>query len=62
MSMFQKTITSSITRDNPNYNVDGYLTLCLLYGLYGLTLWCAPSFIAVIGYKFSLVIGASFLV
>ncbi|XP_014294023.1 UNC93-like protein MFSD11 [Halyomorpha halys] len=57
----QKTINASIHEDKPEYDIDGYVSLCLLYGLYGITLWLAPSFIAVIGYKLSLIIGGASL-
>ncbi|XP_073987581.1 UNC93-like protein MFSD11 isoform X2 [Rhodnius prolixus] len=54
----QKTINASIKQDKPWYNVDGYVSLGLVYLVYGIFLWLAPSVVALVGTKLALLIGA----
>lgn len=40
------------------YTADGFTSLCIVYASFGMANWFAPSLIAVIGAKFSMIAGA----
>ncbi|KAK9510127.1 hypothetical protein O3M35_004975 [Rhynocoris fuscipes] len=59
LTNMQKTINTSITEDKPDYHVDGYISMGLIYLIYGIFLWLAPSLVAAVGAKWSMFIGST---
>ncbi|BES88678.1 UNC93-like protein MFSD11-like [Nesidiocoris tenuis] len=53
----QKLINVSIHEDNPDYNVDGYVSLGLIYTFYAIFLLAAPSIISFTGPRVAMTIG-----
>ncbi|RZF42180.1 hypothetical protein LSTR_LSTR004329 [Laodelphax striatellus] len=49
----QKTLISSISDERPDFVVEGYTVLGVLYSMFTVTLWMAPSIVAVIGIRSS---------
>ncbi|KAJ8683273.1 hypothetical protein QAD02_019065 [Eretmocerus hayati] len=59
MGNIEKKVLASIQEDEPSFNGDGYVSLCIIYGTFSLFNWLAPSFISVTGPRTSIVVGCS---
>ncbi|KAF6215551.1 hypothetical protein GE061_010307 [Apolygus lucorum] len=57
----QKLINVSIEQDNPDYNVDGYVSMGLIYLFFGIFLISGPSVISFVGPRVAMVIGSSMM-
>lgn len=57
-SMIQQTVVKSIAKD---YDIqwNGYTSLCVIYTVFSLSNWMAPSTVSLIGSKASMIVGAS---
>ncbi|XP_074029711.1 UNC93-like protein MFSD11 isoform X2 [Leptinotarsa decemlineata] len=53
----KKTILSSITSEDPTFTGNAYYSLAIIYVVFSIFNWAAPSVISVIGPKFSMVLG-----
>lgn len=49
----------SISKDDPNFKGDGYVSLAIIYGVFALCNWMAPSFISMTGPRTSIVVGCA---
>jgi hypothetical protein len=56
--MFQKTVLDSIHDDDPSFVGDGYTSLAVIYAVFALCNWFAPSVISLTGPKIAMLIGA----
>ncbi|KRT85162.1 membrane transporter, partial [Oryctes borbonicus] len=54
----QKTILENISEEDPDFNGDGYTSLAIIYAVFAVLNWSAPSVISMIGPKFAMVFGA----
>jgi hypothetical protein len=54
----QKTVLDSIGKEDKNFKADGYTSLAIIYSLFTVANWVAPSVISVIDPKWTMVIGA----
>ncbi|XP_073975064.1 UNC93-like protein MFSD11 [Rhodnius prolixus] len=54
----QKTILDSVHNDDPTFTGDAFISLGILYGTFALGNWLAPSIIAGIGPRVSMVLGS----
>nr|XP_023023636.1 UNC93-like protein MFSD11 [Leptinotarsa decemlineata] len=57
MGNIEKTILSSITSEDPTFTGNAYYSLAIIYVVFSIFNWAAPSVISVIGPKFSMVLG-----
>lgn len=57
-TMIQKIVTKSITQEY-GFEWDGYASLCIIYAVFSISNWIAPSTVAFFGAKWSMIIGAS---
>ena len=57
-SMIQQVVTDSISKEDPNIKWNGYYSLCIIYFVFSLSNWIAPSTVSLIGCKWSMVFGA----
>ncbi|CAH1171251.1 unnamed protein product [Phaedon cochleariae] len=57
MGNIQKTITDSIYKDDPSFDVKAFYSLAIIYVFFSVFNWSAPSVISLIGPKFSMVAG-----
>lgn len=57
-SMIQQTVAKSIAKD---YNIqwNGYTSLCIIYAVFSLSNWIAPSTVSLVGSKASMIVAAS---
>lgn len=60
MGNIQQTVIDSITQDDPSFIGNGFTSLAIIYAVFALSNWIAPSIITVIGPKYTMVIGAFF--
>ncbi|XP_075211913.1 UNC93-like protein MFSD11 [Lycorma delicatula] len=51
LANMQKTILSSIHDEDPNFTVEGYTVLGVLYTVFSVTLWLGPSIVALCGIR-----------
>lgn len=58
MGNVEKTVLDSIKKDTPGYTGDGYKSLSLIYIVFAICNWLAPSVISVLGPRLSMVVGA----
>uniref|UniRef100_A0A1B6L9M9 UNC93-like protein MFSD11 n=1 Tax=Graphocephala atropunctata TaxID=36148 RepID=A0A1B6L9M9_9HEMI len=58
MTNMQKIIVSSISDDNPNFNVEGYTVTGVANTLFAVSLWIAPFSINALGTKLTMVLSA----
>jgi len=56
--LFQKTILDSIRQDDANFEGDGYTSLAVIYAVFAVCNWLAPSIISVTGPRITMIIGA----
>lgn len=54
----QATVIKSIQIDDPSFEGDGYYSLAIIYAVFAIANWAAPSIISVIGPRVAMVIGA----
>ncbi|XP_058797191.1 UNC93-like protein MFSD11 [Phymastichus coffea] len=59
MGNIQKAVLESIGKDDPNFKGDGYVSLAIIYGVFALCNWLAPSFISMTGPRTSVVVGSA---
>lgn len=52
----QQTVLNSVKAEDPNFSGNGYVSLCIIYAVFSLGSWVAPSIVAVIRSKWSMVI------
>lgn len=57
MGNVQKVVIDSIPLDDPSYKGDGYTSLSLIYAVFALFNWFAPSIVSVTGPRGAMVIG-----
>jgi hypothetical protein len=57
-SLFQKTILDSIRQDDNSFEGDGYTSLAVIYAVFAVCNWLAPSIISVAGPRLTMIIGA----
>ena len=57
-SMIQQTVVRSIAKE---YGIqwNGYISLCVIYAVFSLSNWIAPSTVSLIGVKASMIAGAT---
>ena len=57
-SMIQQTVVKSVAKQ---YGIqwNGYISLCVIYAVFSLSNWIAPSTVSLIGCKASMIAGAS---
>ncbi|KAK9693022.1 Ion channel regulatory protein UNC-93 [Popillia japonica] len=53
-----KTILQNISDEDPNFTGDGYTSLAIIYAVFAVLNWSAPSVISIIGPKFAMVFGS----
>ncbi|GLV35039.1 uncharacterized protein CBL_09520 [Carabus blaptoides fortunei] len=58
MGNIQKTVIDSIRKDDPTFNADGYISLAIVYAVFAITNWAAPSIIIITGPRVAMLIGA----
>lgn len=58
MFYFQKAVLKSIEKDHPSFTGDGYTSLCIIYGVFAVCNWLAPTIIALIGSRKSIYLGS----
>lgn len=56
--IFQKNIMDSIHKDDPSFDADAYTSLAIVYAVFALCNWFAPSIISVSGPRIAMIIGA----
>ena len=56
--MLQKAILDSIKEDDPSFEGDGYTSLAVIYAVFALCNWIAPSIISASGPRIAMLIGA----
>ncbi|XP_063234386.1 UNC93-like protein MFSD11 isoform X2 [Bacillus rossius redtenbacheri] len=54
-----KTVLDSINRDDPSFTGDGYTSLAVIYAVFAVCNWVAPSIISVSGPRVAMLIGAA---
>ncbi|XP_014290240.1 UNC93-like protein MFSD11 isoform X2 [Halyomorpha halys] len=54
----ERTILESVTKDDPSFNGNAYISLAVIYTFFALGNWLSPSLIASIGPRMSMVIGS----
>ena len=57
-TMIQQIVTKSIAKQ---YGIEwnGYVSLCIIYAVFSISNWIAPSTVSLLGAKWSMVLGAS---
>ncbi|KAE9544555.1 hypothetical protein AGLY_000096 [Aphis glycines] len=55
---FKKTVLKSIEKEDPSFTGDGYTSLCIIYGVFALCNWLAPTIIGMIGSRKSIYLGS----
>lgn len=58
IAFIQQTILSSVRAQDPEFTGDGYVSLCIIYAVFAIGSWVAPSVVAVIGAKWGMVLSA----
>ncbi|KAI5698755.1 hypothetical protein M8J75_011649 [Diaphorina citri] len=54
----EKIVLDSIRKDDPSFTGDGYISLAVLYAVFAVCNWGAPSFISITGPRVAMVIGS----
>lgn len=57
MGNIEKTVLTSIQKDDPSFNADAYTSLAILYALFATSNWIAPSYISLIGPRIAIITG-----
>ncbi|XP_049835274.1 UNC93-like protein MFSD11 [Schistocerca gregaria] len=57
MGNIEKTVLDSIQADDPEFRGDGYTSLAVIYAVFAVCNWLAPSIISVVGPRLTMVIG-----
>ncbi|XP_054283859.1 UNC93-like protein MFSD11 isoform X3 [Macrosteles quadrilineatus] len=57
MGNIEKTVLDSITRDDPTFTGNGYTSLAIIYTVFALCNWLAPSLISVLGPRVTMLLG-----
>jgi hypothetical protein len=55
---FQKTILDSIRQEDNTFEGDGYTSLAVIYAVFALCNWLAPSIISISGPRIAMIVGA----
>lgn len=58
MGNIQKTVLASISADDPSFTGDGYTSLAVIYTVFSLCNWLAPSFLSYSGPRGAMLVGA----
>lgn len=58
MGNVQKTMLDSIKKEDSNFKGDGYTSLAIIYAVFAIFNWAAPSAISMVGPKISMIFGA----
>lgn len=58
-SVLQQTVLASVQHEDPTFTGDGYVSLCIIYAVFALGSWVAPSIVAIIGAKWGMILSAS---
>ncbi|XP_027852589.2 UNC93-like protein MFSD11 isoform X1 [Aphis gossypii] len=58
VSNIEKTVLKSIEKEDPSFTGDGYTSLCIIYGVFALCNWLAPTIIGMIGSRKSIYLGS----
>ncbi|XP_071442310.1 UNC93-like protein MFSD11 [Hetaerina americana] len=58
MGNIEKTILTSLQKDHPDFKGDGYTSLAVIYAVFAICNWVAPSILSVTGPKVAMLIGA----
>ena len=54
----QQTVLDSINADDPSFTGKGYTSLAVIYAVFAVCNWAAPSVISVIGPRAAICVGA----
>lgn len=54
----QQTVLDSIKADDPSFTGNGFTSLAVIYAVFALCNWAAPSVISVIGPRAAICVGA----
>ncbi|KAK2580548.1 hypothetical protein KPH14_007681 [Odynerus spinipes] len=57
MGNIEKTVLTSIQKDDPSFNADAYTSLAILYAVFATSNWVAPSYISLIGPRIAIITG-----
>lgn len=58
MGNIEKTVLDSIHEDDPEFTGDGYISLAIIYAVFAICNWIAPSVISLTGPRCAMLIGA----
>ncbi|CAL8142309.1 unnamed protein product [Orchesella dallaii] len=58
-SMTEQTVLASVRHEDPEFTGDGYVSLCIIYAVFALGSWVAPSIVAIIGPKWGMLMSGS---
>ncbi|ODN05433.1 UNC93-like protein MFSD11 [Orchesella cincta] len=58
MGNIEQTVLRSINMDEPSFTGNGYISLSIIYGVFSISNWVAPSIVAVLKEKKSMLAGA----
>ncbi|XP_029176269.1 UNC93-like protein MFSD11 [Nylanderia fulva] len=58
MGNIEKTILTSIQKDDTSFNADAYISLAIIYGVFATCNWLAPSYISVTGPRVAILTGS----
>lgn len=58
----QKTVLSSIKQENPNFTGEAYHSLAIIYAMFSICNWLAPSYISMTGPRVAILTGSCFYV
>ncbi|XP_025209183.1 UNC93-like protein MFSD11 isoform X2 [Melanaphis sacchari] len=58
VSNIEKTVLKSIEKEDPSFTGDGYTSQCIIYGVFALCNWLAPTIIGIIGSRKSIYLGS----
>ncbi|XP_077526950.1 UNC93-like protein MFSD11 isoform X3 [Haemaphysalis longicornis] len=56
--LIQKVVLDSIHYEDPSYTGDGYISLAVIYAVFAISNWLAPSVITFLGPKYTMLFGA----
>ncbi|XP_019870877.2 UNC93-like protein MFSD11 [Aethina tumida] len=56
--MLEKVILESVEEENPDFDVDGYICLCILFSSFSISNWITPSIISLIGPRLCIAFGS----
>lgn len=56
--LIQKVVLDSIHNEDPSYTGDGYISLAVIYAVFAISNWLAPSVITFLGPKYTMLFGA----